>query len=458
MSLITLAPIPVDSAGDERLTALPVAIIGAGPIGLAAAAHLSQRGIPFTVYERGRDAGAAIRQWGHTRLFSPWQHLVDDAAARLLSGAGWTPPRAERAPFGRELVDEYLEPLAAHPAIAPSLRTGVAVLAVTREGMDRTRTRGRSRAPFVLRLRLPDGTVVDETARAVIDASGTWGQANPLGSGGLDPLGWSEVADRVLPALPDVRGADRARLSGRRVTVVGAGHSAANTLIALAALTSDEPGTRVSWLIRNASANRISSAGDELEGRGALGTRVQRLVAEGRIQVVDRFEILGAERAGDGMRLLGLRGDEAAAHETDLVVAATGFRPDLGILRELRLELDDIVEAPRRLAPLIDPNVHSCGTVSPHGYRELAHPESGFFIVGMKSYGRAPTFLLKTGYEQVRSVVAWLAGDAAAASRVELVLPATGVCSTSEGCCGDSPTDSCAPASVPASQETSCCR
>jgi cation diffusion facilitator CzcD-associated flavoprotein CzcO len=437
MTLLDIAPAPLAAQPSPRLTGLPVAIIGGGPIGLAAAAHLASRDIPFVIFERGASAGAAVREWGHTRLFSPWEHLVDDAAARLLAGTGWPEPRPERAPSGAELVADYLEPLAAHEAIAPALRTGVEVLAVTREGMDRTRTRGRSQAPFALRLRLPDGSVVDETARAVIDASGTWGLPNPLGSGGLDPLGWEDVADFALPALPDPLGRDRQRVAGRRVTVVGAGHSAANTLIALAALARDEPDTSVTWLIRNAAAQRLSSSGDELEGRGALGARVQRLVADGRIQVVERFEILRAERLADdaGVRLHGRRGGDAATHETDVVVAATGFRPDLAMLRELRLELDDIVEAPRRLAPLIDPNVHSCGTVSPHGYRELAHPEPGFFIVGMKSYGRAPTFLLKTGYEQVRSVVAWLAGDAASAGRVELTLPATGVCSTADGGC-----------------------
>lgn len=432
MTLIDLAPAPLAAPRD---TALPVAIIGAGPIGLAAAAHLAERDIPFVILEKGPVAGAAIREWGHIRLFSPWEHLVDDASARLLGASGWQAPPAGRAPAGRELVDDYLAPLAAHPAIAPHLRTGVEVLAVTREGMDRTRTAGRSRAPFALRLRLADGTVVDETASAVIDASGTWGHANPLGSGGLEPLGWDAVADRVTPALPDVLGTDRSRFAGHHTTVVGAGHSAANTLIALASLARDELGTRVTWLIRNAAAARISTGADELEGRGALGARLERLVADGRVELVERFEILRAEPAGDGVRLHGRRGGEAAALDTELVVAATGFRPDLAMLRELRLELDEIVEAPRRLAPLIDPNVHSCGTVEPHGYRELAHPENGFFIVGMKSYGRAPTFLLKTGYEQVRSVVAWLAGDAASAGRVELTLPATGVCSTSAGGC-----------------------
>jgi hypothetical protein len=276
----------------------------------------------------------------------------------------------------------------------------------------------------------------------VIDASGTYRSPNPLSSGGLDLLGMPEIADRVTTALPDVLGRDRALFAGRHTTVVGAGHSAANTLLALVSLARDEPGTRVTWLIRNAQAVRVSSsADDELADRAQLGSRVDRAVAAGLIEVVDGFEIIRARRSPDGVELVGSRRGEVATHLTDLVVNATGFRPDLGMLREIRLELDDIVEAPKRLAPLIDPNVHSCGTVQPHGFRELTHPEKGFFIVGMKSYGRAPTFLMLTGYELVRSIAAELAGDAEAARRVELVLPETGVCSgpaTSQevGCCG----------------------
>jgi hypothetical protein len=125
----------------------------------------------------------------------------------------------------------------------------------------------------------------------------------------------------------------------------------------------------------------------------------------------------------------------------DELIVATGFRPDLGFLSELRLSLDPALDCPAALAPLIDPNEHSCGTVRPHGARELSHPEPGFYIAGMKSYGRAPTFLTLTGYEQVRSIVAEIAGDKEAAARVELVLPETGVCNRSpigeaEGCCG----------------------
>jgi hypothetical protein len=105
------------------------------------------------------------------------------------------------------------------------------------------------------------------------------------------------------------------------------------------------------------------------------------------------------------------------------VVNATGFRPDLDMLREVRVSLDEIVEAPRQLAPLIDPNLHSCGTVYPHGVAELGHPEPNFYIAGMKSYGRAPTFLLLTGYEQVRSIADELAGNHEAARLVQLELP-----------------------------------
>ncbi|QTX03581.1 FAD-dependent oxidoreductase [Agromyces archimandritae] len=432
MTLVELTPRPSD-----RLATLPVVIIGAGPIGLAAAANLVERGIDFTVLEAGDDIADSMRAWGHTRLFSPWKHLVDPASTRLLEAAGWQVPSPERAPTGTELREGYLAPLAALDTIAGRIRTGTEVVGVAREGMDRTRTAGRDRTPFLVRIRTADG--LDEIpARAVIDASGTYRSPNPLGSAGLEPLGRAEIEDLAEPALPDVLGVDRARFAGRHTTVVGAGHSAANTLLALVQLAREAPGTRVAWLIRNASAVRVSSSDDDgLPGRASLGARVEAAVRRGDIDVVDRFEIERVRRVDAGARLIGRRAGRAAAHDTDRIVNATGFRPELAMLREIRLELDEVVEAPARLAPLIDPNLHSCGTVAPHGFAELRHPEPGFFIVGMKSYGRAPTFLLKTGYEQVRSVTAWLGGDLGAATNVELELPATGVCSTSggAGCC-----------------------
>jgi len=433
MTLLDLTARPAARPANDHL---PVAIIGAGPIGLAAAAHLLRRGIDFVILEAGDTVAASVRSWGHTRLFSPWQHLVDPVATDLLEDTGWELAKPDRAPTGTELVTDYLEPLAALDGIASRIRLGVAVTDVAREAMDRTRTRGRAAAPFVVRTRDAAREVADATYRAVIDASGTYLSPNSLSSNGLSLPGLADIADRVMPALPDVLGRDRAAFAGRHTTVVGAGHSAANTVLALASLARDEPGTAVTWAIRTATPDRVTDSEDDgLPGRASLGTRARRAVADGRVTLLDGFEIAGARLAGDAVELIGRRGGGLETHATDLVVNATGFRPDLSLYREIRLEVDDVVEAPRRLAPLIDPNEHSCGTVEPHGYRELAHPEQGLFIVGMKSYGRAPTFLLKTGYEQVRSVVAWIDGDIASAQAVELVLPATGVCSTDAGDC-----------------------
>lgn len=437
---MTLIDLSLPTMRDDRLDGLPVAIIGAGPIGLAAAAQLADRGQDFVIYESGDQVAQSMRSWGHIRLFSPWKHLIDPVAEKLLVSAGWTRPRNEdAAPTGAELVDNYLVPLAALPSLAARLHTGITVRAVTRQGMDRTRSTDRAETPFVLRLLDREGTVSEVTARAVIDASGTFTTGNGLGSNGLDPLGYDRVAEHVTGALPDVLGADRAKFAGKHITVVGAGHSAANTLINLATLIQTSPESQVTWVLRNPNAVRVfTSPGDELADRASLGAKVKKLLDFGVIEVVSGFEIVALETSGERVDIAGLRAGELEHITTDVIVNATGFRPDLDMLREIRLDLDEVVEAPVRLAPLIDPNLHSCGTVEPHGVAELQQPEPNFFLAGMKSYGRAPTFLLATGYEQVRSVAAYLAGDIASATAVHLVLPATGVCSTdtsTSGCC-----------------------
>jgi len=413
-------------------TDLPVAILGAGPIGLAAAAELLERGVDFVVLEHGDEPASSVRRWGHVRLFSGWDELIAPAARRLLERQGWTMPDGATAPLASELVEHYLAPLAGVEAIASRIRTSATVLAVTRQGMDRTRSTGRDSRPFAIRVR-HDGETSEVLARAVIDASGTFTNPNSLASDGLHALGIDEVASLVSHALPDVTGTERALFEDRHTAVVGAGHSAANTLIALAELSES---TTITWVLRTASAARVTaSSDDELPGRAGLGARVNALVVAGRVAVVDSFEIIRLEANAARVDLVGLRDGAVERITADRVVNATGFRPDLAMLREIRLELDEVVEAPKRLAPLIDPNVHSCGTVEPHGFGELRHPEHGFFIAGMKSYGRAPTFLLATGYEQVRSIAAWLDNDLASALTVQLQLPATGVCSTESACC-----------------------
>lgn len=423
---MTITAPTIGTGTTDRRTRLPVAVIGAGPVGLAAAAHLLERGLEVVVFECGRQAGSSVAVWGHTRLFSPWSYVVDAAAARLLANTGWRSPDPRTLPYGRDLVADYLVPLAATGALAPRIRYSTTVIAVSRQGMDRTRSAGRADAPFVLRTRTAGG-VVDVLARAVIDASGTFTTPNPISASGFA----ATDAANIGAVLPDVLGADRARFAGKHTLVVGAGHSAAGALTDLARLAAEEPGTTISWAIRSASPVRVyGSPTDQLSARAALGSTVHELVRQGTVALIDRFEIDAVTTGPDGrVEVSGLRSGAPSSIQADAIVLATGFRPDLNILREIRLSLDEVVEAPRALAPLIDPNLHSCGTVPPHGVAELAHPEPDFYIAGMKSYGRAPTFLMLTGYEQVRSIADELAGNAEAARQVQLVLPETGVCS-----------------------------
>ncbi|MET8992967.1 FAD-dependent oxidoreductase [Nonomuraea wenchangensis] len=403
---------------------LPIVVIGAGPVGLAAAAHLTERGLDFVVLEAGEQAGASVAQWGHVRVFSPWKYNIDAAARRLLEADGWSAPDAGWLPTGAELIGDYLAPLA--KLFGDRVRTGAKVTAISRLGYDRVRTAGREQAPFLIRL--ADGSELH--ARAVIDASGTYATPNVLGASGLPAHGESDAAELVDHALPDVLGADRDRYAGKHVLVVGAGHSAATTLLALAQLED----TPITWAIRAGDAARTYGGGeaDALPARGALGTRLHAHVESGRIRLVTGFFTHAIERDGEQVRMISR---DPSGHEqsvtADQIVSATGYRPDHAIAGELRLDLDPILGSTRALAPLIDPNAHSCGTVPPHGAEELAHPEDGYYAVGVKSYGRAPTFLLATGYEQARSVVAALAGDWEAAPDVQLDLPETGVCSSS---------------------------
>ncbi|MEU7481947.1 FAD-dependent oxidoreductase [Lentzea sp. NPDC042327] len=398
----------------------PVVVVGAGPTGLAAAAHLVQRGEHVLVLEAGDRAGASVSQWNHVRLFSRWDELIDPAAEKLLTATGWVRPQTGTCPTGADWVDLYLAPLA--EALGDRVRFGARVVGVARRGRDRVVDAGRQTEPLTVHVHSESG---EEriAARAVIDASGTWNSPNPLGGDGLPAKG--EKAARISYRTPDLA-AQRDRYAGKRIAVAGSGHSA---LTALVALAEPELGATIVWLLRRGSVGTTFGGGeaDQLPARGALGLKAQKAVDAGRVEIVTGFRTAAVEREDDG-RLTLESFDGRKVGGLDEVVALTGFRPDLSWLSEVRLDLDPVLQAPTGLAPLIDPNVHSCGTVYPHGESELRHPEPGVYLVGMKSYGRAPTFLALTGYEQVRSVVARIAGDHEAAGRVELVLPETGVC------------------------------
>ncbi|MDB5367160.1 MAG: flavoprotein [Rhodospirillales bacterium] len=409
---------------------LPVVVVGAGPVGLAAAAHLLARGIEPLVLEAGDRVGASVARWAHVKMFSPWTYDVDRASRALLEANGWKAPCGTGHPTGADLVTRYLEPLAATPELSTRIRLGQRVVAVARVGVGKVKSLGRDTRPFEVHASDAQGNEIVFLARAVIDASGSWEQPNPAGASGLPAAGERAASSHVRYGMPDVLGADCSRYAGRRTLVVGSGHSAIGTLLDLAQLAEAGAATQVAWALRKRSAAAAYGGGnaDQLPERGALGARLKALVDAGRITALPSFDLERIERGADGaLTVTSIAGASAIVEELGV---ATGFRPALDLLRELRLSLDPALECPAALAPLIDPNVHSCGTVRPHGAIELSHPENGFFIAGMKSYGRAPTFLLATGYEQARSIAAYIAGDVAAAQRVELALPETGVCSS----------------------------
>jgi thioredoxin reductase len=450
--------LPVTTTGrDDAASGLPVVVIGAGPVGLAAAAHLLRDGLAPLVVEVGDQPGSSVLEWGHVQLFSPWRYDIDAAAAALLTRTGWQAPDLGALPTGRALVREYLEPLSRVDGLQGRVLTSTRVIAVTRAGADKVRS-DRDDAPFLVRVGA-DGSERDIVAAAVIDASGTWGQPNPLGADGIPALGEPDLRDALVHGVPDVR-ADRARYAGRTTAVVGSGHSAAGTVLALAALRAEEPDTVVHWVIRGHDPRAFEGGtDDELPARGALGSGTRGAVRSGAVRLTAGFRVQRVSRAADGVRLRLTGSDGRFLDDLDEVVVATGQRPDLAVAGELRLDLDPALESTRGLNPLIDPDVHSCGTVRPHSYLQLAHAEPGFFTVGAKSYGRAPTFLLATGYEQVRSVSAHLAGNEERALRVSLVLPGTGRCGSSggSGCCSTGRSSDEPPASVTSETASSCC-
>ncbi len=444
---------------------LPVAVLGAGPVGLAAAARLIERGIHPLVLEAGDAVGAHLLDYGHVRLFSPWRYNVDAAMAALLEPTGWQAPPDDELPTAGNIVERVLRPFAALPQVASALQLRTRVVSVSREGFDKVKTVGREKAPFVIRA-VRDGRPLEFRARAVIDASGTWSMPNPLGANGLPARGERELADAIVYGIPDVLGRQRVRYAGKRTLVVGAGHSAANALLSLAELAKQVPGTRLVWAVRSPVLQRVFGGGDAdaLPARGQLGSSLKSLRDRGGLEFVSGLRIAELQRDATGITVRGLdtEGRTLTLPGIDQIVCATGQRPDLGITSELRLKLDPWLESTEALGPLIDPNLHSCGSVRPHGHRELAHPEPGFYTLGVKSYGRAPTFLMATGFEQARSVAAAIAGDMQAADRVELDLPETGVCSldpaqyaggSGTACCGPVLANPLTAAAPPASAE-----
>ena len=352
-----------------------VAILGAGPVGLAAAAHVLERGMEPIVLEAGPQVGHAVRQWSHVPLFSPWEYAVDKAAERLLVAAGWNSPAPDQYPTGGELLAQYLEPLATRTPLKDHIRTSSRVTSVGRAGFDKMKSNGRAFEPFTIRYQNGKGPE-QLKADAVIDATGTWFSPNPAGADGLPAIGERELQDRIAYGMPDVLGRERARYAGKTVAVLGAGHSAIGTLIDLVRLKEEAPTTEVGV----AAARRQSSRRPSAAAPTTSWPRAARWAR--RSPSWWRAARSGSRPASASRTLAATARSSASARARRAAAATPRRRAGRGdrLPARPRLPARDPAVArpgggmPAVLAPLIDPNVHSCGTVRPHGARELASP------------------------------------------------------------------------------------
>jgi cation diffusion facilitator CzcD-associated flavoprotein CzcO len=386
-----------------------LAILGAGPVGLEAALAAAERGWSFTVFEAADTVAGHVRDWGHVRLFTPWDMNV---SARARAALGGDAPAGDALPTGHELADRVLDPLAALPQIAPHVQTGTRVRAVGRQGLLKHEAIGspeRTRQPFRLLVADAEGERV-EHADAVLDCTGTYGNPNALGDGGIPAPGEAAHAariDRRLPVFAD----DPERWAGRTILLTGAGHSAQTAARALADFARDAPGTQVVWAVRATEPTWFGVDDDPLPERDAL-TRSSRELAAGQSGAVDvRLGRVTEALRADGDRIaVTLRNGADEDVVVDRVVGLTGGVGDFTLYRQLQVHECYATAGPMKLAAaLLGASGGDCLAQPATGPDTLTNPEPGFFLLGAKSYGRNSQFLLRTGWAQVDDVMGLLA-------------------------------------------------
>jgi hypothetical protein len=395
-----------------------MAILGAGPIGLEAAIYARALGYDPVVYERG-DAGEHVRRWGFIRLFSPWKLETSPLGLEEVRRSGGTEPDPESCPTGLELIESYLAPLAR--SLGDRLRTGVEVAAISKVGLLKGENIGgrlRARAPFRLLLR-KNGEEEEALADIVIDATGVYGNPSYLGDGGIPALGEIAARDAIRYHLADVNGEERAEFAGKSVLVVGAGHGAATSLLDLAALAADAPGTEVIWARRSTGPDPLPVlAADPLPERSRLGREANRIAAEPPpgVTVLSGVAVQSIARREGRLAVTFRPIDGGALPYTaavDRIIANVGYRPSMAMLRELQVHYCYASEGPMSLAAALlgQGRGGDCLLQSSHGAETLKNPEPGFFIAGAKSYGRRNDFLLRVGREQVRDIFRLIEDD-----------------------------------------------
>jgi len=390
-----------------------LAILGSGPTGLEAALAAADQGWPFTLYEAAARPAANVRSWGHVGLFTPWSMNVSARMARHLRDAGVAVPDGDACPTGHELCDRLLDPVAALPQVAPALRTGSRVVSVGRRGLlkhEEIATAERGAQPFRLLVSHPDGGEELAEADVVLDCTGTYGQPNSTGDGGIPAAGETALSDRILRTVPDIA-SEGQEWAGQAVLVVGAGHSAQTAAADLAAFARRNPGTEVVWAVRSTNPTWGEVADDPLPKRAALVARSRALAGGGDPAIrLERGVVVEALQERDGRVAVTLRNGSATEVVVDRIVSLTGGVGDAAIYRQLQVHECYATGAPINLsAALLGAAGGDCLQQASHGVDTLRSPEPSFFILGAKSYGRLNQFLLRVGWEQVDEVFAALA-------------------------------------------------
>jgi hypothetical protein len=386
-----------------------IAILGAGPTGLEAALTAAEGGFPFTLYEAAPSVAGNVRAWGHVRLFTPWEMNVSPRMRRHLEAAGREVPDGVECPTGRELVERLFEPLAALPEIASNLRLGARVLSVGRQGLlkhEEIATPERGRHPFRILLSDSSGREWTETAEVVFDTTGTWGNPNTLGDGGIPAPGERALGSEIRHDIPDFS-QEAGDWAGKTVLLAGAGHSAQTAARELARLAQEAPGTEVIWVLRHPEPDWGTHPGDPLPERAGLAAEAAAL-AEGASPAfrVQRGAVVEEVSRPNGRFEVVLRngaGPERIA--VDRILSLTGSVGDHGLYRQLQVHECYATCGPIKLsAALLGAGSSDCLAQTTHGAETLTNPEPGFFILGSKSYGRNNTFLMRVGWEQVGEV------------------------------------------------------
>jgi thioredoxin reductase len=375
-----------------------VLVIGAGPMGIAAAIGAADRGADVTVLERG-EVGASLRTWGATRFFSP---LHMNVSARMRELLGDAMPDPDALLTGAEYADRVLLPLVDREPLRRRVHTGHGVVAVGRRGLTRTDYAGhplRAERPFRI---LCENEATFE-AEVVLDASGGLVLPRPMGVGGLPPLGESSLARRPMRTLGELSTRVE-ELRGKRVLVLGDGHSAANAIGFLAALADEAPSTRIVWVTRAANRRPCEEVpNDPLPERQAVVDFANAMAEKPpEFLRVERRAMIESVSQNNGHVEVKLTGGRSI--DADAIAAFTGYRPDARFLSELTVETSPVTEGGGRLYRAIS-SITDCLAVPAVKPDDLQSGEPGFYFVGSRSYGRSNGFLLRTGLAQLETIL-----------------------------------------------------